>query len=110
VLTGAALAVFYLLLLALSEYLPFTGAFLIAATMLVVIVTPYTGAVLGTRRRGLLVGAMLSVTYGLLYVLVSSRHLALLFGSLTLLLAIALVMYLTRGVDWYGYGNAAGPE
>jgi inner membrane protein len=105
VLTGAALAVFYLVLLALSEYLPFAGAFALAAGLLVGIVTPYTGAVLGQRRRGYLVGAMLAVTYALLYLLVSAQHAALLLGSLALLLAIAGLMYLTRGVDWYAYGG-----
>jgi len=53
ILTGAALALFYLVLLALSEYLPFSGAFLLAACLLVVIVTPYTGAVLGKCRRAI---------------------------------------------------------
>jgi inner membrane protein len=106
VLTGAAMAVFYLVLLALSEYLSFSGAFMLAAALLVLIVTPYTGAVLGGRRRGYLVGAMMSITYGLLYVLVSAQHLSLLLGSLALLTAIAGLMFLTRNVDWYNYGGS----
>lgn len=105
VLTGAALAVFYLVLLALSEYLPYSTSFSIAASLLVLIVTPYTGTVLGQRRRGYLVGAMMSMTYVLLYVLVSSQHLSLLLGSLALLMAIAALMFLTRNVDWYNYGD-----
>jgi len=105
VLTGSALAVFYLVLLALSEYLPFARAFLLAACLLVAIVTPYTGAVLGKRLRGYLVGVMMSVTYALLYVLVSAQHLSLLLGSLALLTAIAGLMFLTRKVDWYSYGS-----
>jgi inner membrane protein len=104
VLTGAALAVFYLVLLALSEYVSFSWAFGIAASLLVLIVTPYTGVVLGGRRRGYVVGAMMSLTYCLLYVLVSAQHLSLLLGSLALLLAIASLMFLTRNVDWYRYG------
>ncbi len=108
-LTGAALAVFYLMLLALSEYVPFYMAFMIAAGLLVLIVTPYTGVVLGGRRRGLTVGAMMALTYGLLYVLVSAQHASLLLGSLALLIAIAGLMYLTRRIDWYAYGDGAGP-
>ena len=106
ILTGAALAVFYLVLLALSEYLSYSLAFVVAATLLVLIVTPYTGVVLGERNRGFLVGLMMSTTYALLYVLVSSQHLSLLLGSLALLMAIAGLMYLTRNVDWYNYGNS----
>jgi len=104
VLTGAALAVFYLVLLALSEYLPFSAAFALAAGLLVVIVTPYMGAVLGNRRHGYGVGAMMALTYSLLYVLVTAQHAALLLGSLALLTAIAVLMFLTRNVDWYDYG------
>jgi inner membrane protein len=106
VLTGAALAVFYLVLLALSEYFSFLTAYLTAAVLLVLIVTPYTGVILGGKSRGYLVGGMMSVTYALLFVLVSSRHLSLLLGSLALLLAIAGLMYLTRNVDWYHYGDS----
>jgi inner membrane protein len=105
VLTGAALAIFYLVLLALSEYLNFSTAFAVAAGLLLLIVTPYTSAVLGRRRYGLLVGLMMGLTYGLLYVLISAQHAALLLGSLSLLVAIAILMYLTRKIDWYAYGN-----
>ena len=103
-LTGAALAVFYLVLLALSEHLPFAAAFALAAGLLAGIVGPYTGALLGARS-GSLAALMMLVTYTLLYLLVSAQHLSLLLGSLSLLLAIAVLMYLTRGVDWYGYGS-----
>ena len=105
VFTGAALAVFYLVLLALSEYLSFFASFALAAGLLVLISTAYTGVVLGGRNRGYLVGVMMCITYTLLYILVSSQHLALLLGSLSLLVAIAALMYLTRNVDWYDYGN-----
>ncbi len=104
-LTGAALAVFYLVLLALSEYLAFAPAFALASGLLLAIVAPYAAVVLGGRSRGLWVGAMMGATYGLLYVLVSAEHAALLLGALALLAAIAALMYLTRGVDWYGYGR-----
>lgn len=104
-LTGAALAVFYLVLLALSEHLPFAAAFALAAAFLAGIVGPYTGALLGARS-GMLAALMMLVTYTLLYLLVSAQHLSLLLGSLSLLLAIAALMYLTRGVDWYGYGGS----
>jgi len=48
---------------------------------------------------------MMALTYALLYILVTAAHAALLLGSVALLIAIAGLMYLTRGVDWYGYGG-----
>lgn len=104
-LTGAALAVFYLVQLALSEYLSFSASFGIAACLLVMLITAYTGTVLGGHSRGYLVGAMMALTYTLLYVLVSAQHLSLLLGSLALLTAIASLMFLTRNIDWYKYGS-----
>ena len=108
ILTGGALAVFYLVLLAQSEYLPFIWAFTVAAGLLILIVTLYSGVVLGRRRRGYLVGTMMGLTYSLLYVLVIAQHISLLLGSLALLAAIAGLMYLTRHVDWYAYGHGEG--
>jgi inner membrane protein len=105
ILTGAAMSVFYLVLLALSEYLAFPTSFFLAAGLLVLMVSAYTGVVLGGYYRGFMVGMMMGFTYGLLYILVSAQHLSLLLGSLSLLLAIALLMYLTRNVDWYDYGR-----
>ncbi len=35
----------------------------------------------------------------------STQHLSLLLGSLALLMAIAALMFLTRNVDWYNYGD-----
>ncbi len=105
-LTGAALAVFYLVQLALSEYLSFSASFGIAAGLLVMLITAYTGIVLGGRSRGYLVGTMMALTYTLLYVLVSAQHLSLLLGSMALLTAIAGLMFLTRNIDWYNYGSS----
>jgi inner membrane protein len=103
ILTGAALAVFYLLLVALSEFIAFAAAFVVAAAALVTIVGLYTGVVLRRRRRGVLVGTMLALIYGLLYVLVSTEYASLLVGSIALLAAIAGLMFITRGIDWYSY-------
>lgn len=80
------------------------NGYLLAAGLLLLIITPYTSAVLGGRNRGFLVRVMMGISYCLLYVLVSAQHLALLLGSLALLMAIAGLMFLTRKVDWYNYG------
>jgi len=104
-LTGGALAIFYLVLLALSEYIRFALAYASASLVLVLVVTGYTSVILGARKRGLLIGLLLAVTYGLLYFLVVSEHLSLLIGSLTLLGIVSTLMYLTRNVDWYRYGG-----
>jgi inner membrane protein len=107
--TGAALVLFYLLLLALSEHLAFGAAYAIGACACVALLTYYVVHVLGGRRRGLGFGLLLACVFGVLYVLISLEDHALLAGSLSLFGALAVVMIATRRVDWYrltGYGSA----
>jgi inner membrane protein len=106
-LVGLALCTFYVVLLALSEQIGFGAAYALAAAVVVVMVGGYAAVVLAARRAGLLLGALLGLIYGLLYGLVVSEDYALLMGSLALLGAVAVMMYLTRRVDWYALGPAA---
>ena len=48
--------------------------------------------------------------YAVLYVLVQLQTYTLLVGSAGLFVALALAMYLTRGVDWYGLGRGRPPK
>ncbi|MGS8561406.1 inner membrane CreD family protein, partial [Salmonella enterica] len=67
-LVGAALASFYVLLLALSEQIGFGLAYAVAAASVVVIIGGYAGAVLGARRAGVLLAGALALVYAMLYV------------------------------------------
>ena len=51
-------------------------------------------------RRAGFIGALLVGLYAVLYVLLSLEEYSLLIGSLMLFVALAAVMYLTRGVEW----------
>lgn len=100
-LVGAALVVFYLVLLALAEHVGFGLAWLASAVALVAINAGYAAGALGDRRRGLLVGAWLAILYGFLWVMVTSEDHALLIGAFGVLAMLAATMALTRRVDWY---------
>ncbi len=107
-LTGAALVLFYLLLLALSEHLAFALAYAIATAGCVTLLTYYLAHILGGLRWGVGFGALLGAVFGLLYVLISLEDHALLAGSVTLFGCLALAMVLTRQVDWYQLGDTLG--
>jgi len=47
----------------------------------------------------------LTALYGFLYVTVQAQDYALLFGSFGLFISMALVMYLTRKIDWFAIGK-----
>jgi inner membrane protein len=100
-LVGLALAVFYLLLLALSEHIGFVGAYSSAGAAVAAMVGGYAAAVLGGWRQGLLTGTLLGALYGFLLVLIRSEEMALLLGAIGLALLLATTMYLTRRIDWY---------
>jgi inner membrane protein len=91
-LAGAALAVFFLLLLSLSEHVRFGAAYLIAASACVALLTWYL--------RHIVAGALFAALYGALYVLLQSEDHALLLGSLLVFAVLAAVMLLTRKLDW----------
>jgi inner membrane protein len=100
-LVGVALALFFLLLLSLSEHVPFIVAYLIASAACVGLVAYYVGHVLKSMVRGLAFGGALTVLYAVLYVLLQSEDYALLLGAILLFGVLALVMVATRQVDWY---------
>lgn len=100
-LVELAIAVFFLLLLALSEKMAFGLAYGLAAGASVALLTAYFSAVLRGLGRGVGLGAFVAVLYGVLYGLLSSEDNALLLGSLLLFGLLALLMLGTRRVDWY---------
>ncbi|BAN46190.1 cell envelope integrity protein CreD [Metapseudomonas resinovorans] len=104
-LVGLALALFYLLLLSLSEHLPFSLAYAIAASACVALVGFYVSHVLQGWVRGGGFTLGLAALYGLLYGLLRAEDYALLMGSLLVFGLLACVMVLTRKLDWYGVGR-----
>jgi inner membrane protein len=99
-LVGLGLVLFFLLLLAFAEYLSFTPAYLLATVALVGLITSYSKAVLGSWARAGVIGAILTALYAYLYVLLQMDDYALITGSITLFLALAVLMYVTRNIDW----------
>ena len=100
-LVGLALAMFFLLLLALSEHIAFGAAYLIAASACVGLVGFYLAGVLGSALRGGAFAGLLAALYGALYGLLVSEDNALLMGALLLFGVLGVAMWVTRKFDWY---------
>ena len=103
-LVGLALALFFLLLLALSEHLGFAAAYAMAAGACVSLLGFYVGHMLGSAARGSAFAAALAALYGLLFGLLRSEDHALLLGSLLVFACLAGGMIATRRVNWYAVG------
>jgi len=99
-LTGSAIAIFFLLLLALSEHVPFYTAYAIAASACVLLLTAYLRHPLETLRRTIAFFALFVGLYASLYALLQSEDNALLMGSLMVFALLAFTMVATRKIDW----------
>jgi inner membrane protein len=101
-LMGAAIILFFVLLLAFAEVIGFTLAYILASVAIAGLNTAYSAAVLGSWRRAWFIGGLLVGLYAVLYILLSLEAFSLLIGSLLLFGALAGVMYATRRIDWSG--------
>ncbi len=100
-LIGFALLIFYTLLLSLSEYLLFKYAYLIASAAIIISISLYSISVLQNLRQTGIISGILVLLYGYLYVILQLQDYALLMGSIGLFIVLAIVMYLTRKIDWF---------
>ena len=101
-MVGMANVIFFLLLIALAEHIGFGASYMLSALASSGLVVSYSASVLGERKRAMIVGGVLFLLYGFLYMTLKAETYALLAGSLGLWVALALIMYLTRRIDWYG--------
>ncbi|MDM2739054.1 cell envelope integrity protein CreD [Citrobacter sp. Cu096] len=99
-LVGLSLVMFYLLLLALSEHIGFTAAWITASLVGALMNGVYLQAILGWRNSMLFTVALLALD-GVMWVLLRSQDSSLLLGTGVLLLALCGVMFLTRHLDWH---------
>lgn len=104
-LVGLALALFFLLLISLSEHIRFEYAYLIASSACIVLIGFYLNHVLRNWKRGFGFASILTLLYGVLYGLLRSENNALVMGSILLFGVLTAIMIATRKVDWYRIGK-----
>lgn len=106
-LVGLALAIFFLLLIALSEHLSFALAYGLSSLACIALIGFYLAGALGGTRRGLAFAGGLTGLYGVLYGVLLSEDNALLMGALLLFTALGTIMLATRRVDWHSLAGKA---
>ena len=103
-LVGAALVLFFLNLVAFAEVTGFAAAYGISALVVAGMISLYAAAVLRRYLWGGVLFATTAALYGLLFIVLRLEEAALLSGTLVLLTALGLTMYVTRRIDWYAPG------
>ena len=100
-LVGISLVIFYVLLLAFSEQVDFGWAYFIAATMTISLVCLYAKNLLKSWSLVGLLGAILTLLYVFIFIIIQLQDYALLFGSIGIFLILAITMFFSRKIDWF---------
>lgn len=93
---GAGFALFYLLLLALSEYISFQLAYIIASISIIWISGYYYGSIVRSFKKGATLSAAYSIIFAYIYFVIASVEYALIAGAVGLLVVFYLVAFSTR--------------
>ncbi len=101
ILIGLALVIFYTLLLSISEYIIFDYAYTIAAAATILLISIYAKGHFGLYKSAFAFAGLLTALYSFVFILIRLEDTALLVGSIGLFIILALVMYVSRKINWY---------
>ena len=99
VLIGAAMTIYYILLLSLSEQLGFNLAYIIASAATAGLIGTFIWSLLKNRKAALLFTGILTMFYSFIFVILQLQDMALLVGSIGLFVIIAALMYLSQKIS-----------
>ncbi len=100
ILIGAAMVIYYTLLLSFSEQIGYSWAYLVASTATVMLIAVFLASVLKNRKAASIFAFILSIFYAFIYVIIQLEDLALLIGSIALFVITAALMYSSRKINW----------
>ncbi|MFY8021291.1 MAG: inner membrane CreD family protein, partial [Bacteroidia bacterium] len=102
ILIGAALIIYYTLLLSISEHLGFNPAYIISSLLVIGMITLYSLSFLRSTKVSALLAFLLSSFYTYIFIITQQEEYALLLGSIGLFIIIGIMMYVSRKINWYG--------
>ncbi|MEO8887009.1 MAG: cell envelope integrity protein CreD [Mucilaginibacter sp.] len=100
VLIGAAMVIYYTLLLSFSEQVGYNLAYLIASVATIALVAVFIASLLKNKKPALLFAIILAIFYAFIYVIIQLEDLALLIGSIALFVIVSILMYFSRKINW----------
>jgi len=99
-LIGAAMVVYYTLLLSFSEQIGYNYAYLLSSVSTIALISIFTASLLKNGKVAALFAGILSLFYGFIFIIIQLEELSLLFGSVALFIIIATLMYFSRKITW----------
>jgi inner membrane protein len=101
ILVGAALIIYYTLLLSFSEHWGYDTAYAIASIATVTLVALYSTTFLIKKSLTVLFTLLMTLFYTFIFVIIQAEDYSLLIGSVGLFIIIAVIMYFSRNIKWY---------
>ncbi|HTD93544.1 MAG TPA: cell envelope integrity protein CreD [Chitinophagaceae bacterium] len=99
-LIGLALILFYTLLLSISEYTGFNGAYVISSVATIALIAWFVKGVLQSGRLTSILGALLVLLYSYVFTILQLQDYSLLLGSIGLFLTLGVIMHFSKKVQW----------
>ena len=65
-------------------------------------ITLFTKSVTKSTKLGIVIGGILTILYGFIYALLQMEDFTLLIGSVGLFVILAIMMFVSRKINWYG--------
>lgn len=100
-LVGLSLVIFYSLLLSISEYIVFKYSYILSSVLVILLIGLYIKSIYSSMKISLIITSILILFYGFMFVILQLQELALLFGNIALFVVLAVIMYLTRKLNWF---------
>jgi inner membrane protein len=100
ILIGAAMVIYYTLLLSFAEQIGYNWAYLIASAATIGLVASFIASLLKNKKAAILFTIILTVFYVFIFVIIQLEDLALLIGSIALFIIVSVLMYFSRKINW----------
>lgn len=105
-LIGAAIIIFYALLIAMSEVIGFTGAYICASIATILLIHLYMYSIVSKKRINWLLSGIQCIILCFIAIVIHAQEMSLLMGSIGLFITLAVIMYTSRKIDWNFTGNS----
>jgi inner membrane protein len=101
ILIGAALIIFYSLLISVAEHAGYNVSYLVSSAATILLITLYASTFLRELKLTLFFMMILSVFYSFIFIIIQEQDYSLLLGSVGLFVIIAMLMFFSRKINWY---------
>lgn len=99
-LIGAAMIVYYILLLSFAEQIGYNYAYLLSSAATIGLICFFTASLLDNKPAAALFAVILTAFYGFIFIIIQLEEYSLMVGAIALFIIVAALMYFSRKITW----------